>query len=116
VSSTATKTKDEKSEHQKELEQQLADLEDADDGVEPEEVPADTAAELERVKHIIAAQFGIDTRSPGQVKQAEIDGLKAEIALEEEQAKVAKAAEDAAKAEAEAAEPTATTSSSSKSK
>jgi predicted acyltransferase (DUF342 family) len=88
--------KAEKSERLKELEKKLADQE-GDDEVEPEAVPSDTAAELERVKQLIGAHIGIDMRSPGQVKQAEIDGLKAEIELEQQQAKEAKEAEQAQK-------------------
>ena len=76
-----------------------AEAETADE-VQPEEIPKDTAGELERVKHIIASQFGIDMRSPGQVKQAELDGEQAEKELAEQQAKEEK---EAAKAEAEAA-------------
>ena len=53
--------------------------------------------ELERVKQLVGAHIGIDMRSPGQVKQAEIDGLKAEIELEQQQAKEAKEAEQAEK-------------------
>lgn len=99
MSSTAVKGKgkSEKSERQKQLEAELAALED-DDSVDPEEVPEDTQGELERVKAFLGAQFGFDLRSPGQVKQAEIDGLEAEIALEEQQAAEAKAAEEEAAA------------------
>ena len=85
--------KAEKSERLKELEKELADLEDADDEVEPEAVPSDTTTELERVKQLVGAHIGIDMRSSGQVKQAEIDGIKAEIELETQQAKEAKEAE-----------------------
>jgi len=98
------------------LEKELADLEDADD-VEAEEVPADTGAELERVKQLVGAHFGIDTRSPGQVKQASLDGLEAEIELKQQQIAEQQAADEeaaaAAKAEEEAA---AAASKSSKSK
>jgi predicted acyltransferase (DUF342 family) len=89
--------KAEKSERLKELEKKLADLQEGDDEVEPEAVPSDTTAELERVKQLVGAHIGIDMRSPGQVKQAEIDGLKAEIELEQQQAKEAKEAEQAEK-------------------
>jgi predicted acyltransferase (DUF342 family) len=95
--------KAEKSERLKELEAELEEAEDTADGVEPEAVPSDTAAELERVKQLVGAHIGIDMRSPGQVKQAEIDGLKAEIELEQQQAKEAKEAEREQK-EAEEAE------------
>ena len=93
---------DDKSAHQKELEQQLADLEG--DGVEAEAVPADTSAELERVKHIVGSHLGIDMRSPGQVKQSQIEAIQAEIELEQQQAEEAKQAEEAAQAEADQAE------------
>ena len=75
------------------------------DEVKPEAVPKDTAAELERVKQIIGHQFGIDMRSPGQVKQAEEDAAKAEEELESQQAEEAKAAEEAEAAAAAEAEP-----------
>ena len=76
--------------------------EQAADEVKAEAVPSDTSAELERVKQIIGAQFGIDMRSPGQVKQAEEDAAKAQEELEKQQAEEAKQAEEeAAAAEAE---------------
>jgi len=85
------------------LEQKLEKLK-AEEDVVAEDPPEDTQAELERVKHVLSAAFGIDLRSPGQVKQAELDGLEAELELvkqEEEAAK--KQAEEEAAAEAEAA-------------
>ena len=88
---------------------------DTADEVKAEAVPKDTAAELERVKQIIGHQFGIDMRSPGQVKQAELDAEDAQKELEvEQEAEAAKAEAEAAAAEAEAT--TTTTSGSSKSK
>jgi len=89
LSATATKDKTD----------ETAD-EAAVDEVKPERVPADTAAELERVKQIIGAQLGLDMRSPGQVAQAELDEEEAQAQLEAEQKQ---AAEEEAKAEAEAA-------------
>ena len=70
------------------------------DEVKAEAVPADTAAELERVKQVIGAQFGLDMRSPGQVKQAAEDEAKAQAELEAQQAEEAQAAEEEAAAEA----------------
>jgi hypothetical protein len=78
--------------------------------VKPEAVPKDTAAELERVKQLIGANFGIDMRSPGQVAQADKDAEDAQAELEKQQAKEAKEAELAAVVEEEPA----TTSSSKK--
>jgi len=69
-----------------------------------EAVPSDTAAELERVKQVIGAQFGIDMRSPGQVAQADKDAEAAQEELEAQQAEAAKAEEEAAAAEEQAAE------------
>jgi len=63
------------------------------DEVKPEAVPKDTAAELERVKQVIGAHFGIDMRSPGQVAQAEKDAEDAQKELEKQQEKEAMQAE-----------------------
>ena len=78
------------------LEQKLEKLK-AEEDVVAEDPPEDTQAELERVKHVLSAAFGIDLRSPGQIKQAELDGLEAELELAKQ------AAEEEAAAEAEAA-------------
>ena len=86
-----------------ELEASLEKLQAAAEaGAEPvkaEAVPEDTQAELERVKHVIGQNFGIDMRSPGQVKQAEIDELEAQIEL----VKAEQEAEQQAEADALAA-------------
>lgn len=85
------------------LEQKLEKLK-AEEDVVAEDPPEDTQAELERVKHVLSAAFGIDLRSPGQVKQAELDGLEAELELVKQEEEAAKqAAEEEAAAEAEAA-------------
>ena len=90
---------------------------DMADEVKAEAVPKDTAAELERVKAFLGAQFGFDMRSPGQVKQAELDAADAQKELEvEQEAEAAKAEAEAAAAAAEAEATTTTTSGSSKSK
>ena len=86
------------------LEQKLEKLK-AEEDVVAEDPPEDTQAELERVKHVLSAAFGIDLRSPGQIKQAELDGLEAEIELakQEEEEAAKQAAEEAAASEGEAA-------------
>jgi len=72
--------------------------EKSEDEVKPEAVPKDTAAELERVKQVIGAHFGIDMRSPGQVAQADKDAEDAQKELEAQQEKEAKQAEKEAAA------------------
>ena len=86
------------------------------DEVKPEAVPADTAAELERVKQLIGAHFGIDMRSPGQVAQGDKDAEDAQKELEKQQEQEAKQAEKEAETGVPEAEPEAAPKSSRSSK
>jgi len=72
----------------------------------------DTAAELERVKHVIGSHFGIDMRSPEQVEEAEAAAAEAQEELEQQQTEEAEAAAEEAAAEEASTAPAPATKSS----